>query len=107
MIRNAAYETGRFRLKSGDTVCFYTDGITETMNEHHEEYGEHRLEEKLLTMRKRNAGDIIETVLDDLSRFQRFNTDQDDRTMFVLKVLDDTSEAEYFSERKPEHVGMV
>jgi len=37
------YEEGRVRIDGGDTLCFYTDGITEQSGPQDQEYGEHRL----------------------------------------------------------------
>lgn len=81
------YEAASVTLNSEDFIFFFTDGISETQNEHDEEYGEERLLEKLLDMRGQDAESIIKGALDDVDKFYRVDPPQDDRTIVVLKTL--------------------
>ncbi|MFQ5607523.1 MAG: PP2C family protein-serine/threonine phosphatase, partial [Candidatus Zixiibacteriota bacterium] len=82
----ATYESERITLDSDDFIFFFTDGISETMNEKDEEYGEERLVETLVKLRGQDADAIIEGALADVDRFYRIDPPQDDRTILVLKA---------------------
>ena len=86
MVKNVAYQTGTIRLNLKDILFFYTDGVTETMNDNKQEYGEERLLDTLIQCREQNVQKIIEAVLDDLLNYTHIDSAQDDRTMLVLKV---------------------
>lgn len=85
LLDNAEYETETVTLQKGDFLLLYTDGITETMTEQHEEYGEERLLETAMECRCCGAKDVVDSVLDDLSEFYAGNHLLDDRTILVLK----------------------
>jgi len=86
LIANASYRTGQIRLQSGDVLSFYTDGVTETMNENQQQYGEKRLTDLLIQNRNQSAQQIIELILADLNQFSSEEIVQDDRTMLILEV---------------------
>ncbi|MEP0823816.1 MAG: PP2C family protein-serine/threonine phosphatase [Ignavibacterium sp.] len=80
-------EEVRIRFGRGDCFVFYTDGITEAMNAHREEYGEHRLAEVLRTSMGKSSSEIIKTVLDDVKRFIGKEKQHDDMTMVVVRIV--------------------
>ncbi|HSB74262.1 MAG TPA: PP2C family protein-serine/threonine phosphatase, partial [Terriglobales bacterium] len=69
-------------FSSGDTLAFYTDGITESCNRRGEEFGEERLAESLRRSRKQPAQLLVAAIADDV---RKFSTDEqsDDRTLIV------------------------
>ncbi len=85
LLDDAKYETEKVTLQKNDFLLLYTDGITETMTEQHEEYGEERLLGTALECRCCGAKDMVDTVLDDLSEFYAGNHLLDDRTILALK----------------------
>jgi len=78
-------------LRSGDVFLFFTDGLTEAMNERSELFGELRLRE--LMERAGEAGDgtpvaeLKERILAEIRRFVGGAAPQDDLTLVILKVV--------------------
>lgn len=71
-------------LKPGDTLVFYTDGITDARDEG-ERFGDERLWETLEAARHGTAQDIAENV-DEAVRRHQPNLAKDDRAVMVLQV---------------------
>ena len=76
--------TGECQLFAGDTMAFYTDGITECCNRSGEEFGEHRLTDTLLRHCQLPTRDMLSAVVDDVQRFSH-GEQQDDITLIVAK----------------------
>jgi sigma-B regulation protein RsbU (phosphoserine phosphatase) len=74
------------QFSSGDLVCLYTDGITETSNVKDEDYGRPRLIEALRRNRHRSAAEIADAVLADVRRFGE-RAPLDDATVLILKAI--------------------
>ncbi len=74
------------QLQSGDLVCLYTDGITETANAKDEDYGRARLIEVLRRHQQSSAAEICDAVLADVRRFGE-RAPVDDATVLVLKAV--------------------
>jgi sigma-B regulation protein RsbU (phosphoserine phosphatase) len=75
------------QLERGDKLFFYSDGITEAMNEKRDEYGEDRL----MAMAERtyglNAEQSRDAVMADVAEFLGTVHPQDDQTLVVLHIL--------------------
>src|SRR5262245_13476900 len=75
------------QLERGDKLFFYSDGITEAMNEKLDEYGEGRL----MAMAERTDGLSAEqsrdAVMSDVTEFLGAVHPQDDQTLVVLHIL--------------------
>jgi sigma-B regulation protein RsbU (phosphoserine phosphatase) len=74
-------------LQPGDTIVFYTDGVTEAINTEEEAFGERRLIETVSSQRHRSAREIISRVEEEVMSFAGGQPQFDDITMMVLKVL--------------------
>lgn len=74
------------QLQSGDLVCLYTDGITETSNAKDEDYGRARLIEVLRRHHQRSAAEVCDAVLADVRRFGE-RAPVDDATVLILKAV--------------------
>lgn len=81
------YTRGFVPLFAGDIVVGCTDGITEAMDIHNEEYGLERLVEVVKRHREAPADKIVQTVLWEVDYYSRGGPHEDDRVIFVLKVL--------------------
>ncbi len=79
------YEQETTQLCSGDTVLFYTDGVTETMNIGGETYDEERLEELVKQLRHADASEICTEIYNSVIEFQGEAQRFDDLTLVVLK----------------------
>lgn len=83
--RMLEYEEETIQLYSGDTVLFYTDGVTETENIHDEMYDEERLEELVKQLRYADANKICSEIYNSTLAFQGEAQRFDDLTLMVLK----------------------
>ncbi len=86
LIENAKYKTGTVNLSANDVLLFFTDGVTETMDDAKEQYGEKRLNDLLIQSCYLTAQEIVNKILDDLNNFNDNEFLQDDRTILVLKI---------------------
>lgn len=81
------YEVGKVNIDKGDTVIFYTDGVTEANNVNGDEFGEERLS-KVLKENKNNSAEIIlDQVKHTIEEFSKDTAQYDDITLIVLKKI--------------------
>lgn len=82
----APYKEQTISLSAGDLLVFYTDGVTEAMNQaREEEFGEERLLECIRNHRDRSSGDIEQAIIDEVQSFAN-GVQSDDITMIIIKV---------------------
>ena len=79
---------GECRLRSGDMLTLYTDGVTESMNDAEEEFGEKGLVEALWRHRERPLRDLLAAVIEEVQRFSP-REQHDDITLIVAKCRGD------------------
>jgi PAS domain S-box-containing protein len=80
-----AYEERRINLSTGDVLVLYTDGVTEAINRDMEQYGIKRLSSVVRKAHTLSAQGIMDSILDDISRFSGDQAQFDDITMIVVK----------------------
>ena len=80
------YENAVVRLKPGDTLFLYTDGVNEAKNLGGAFYSTERLEEKLTACIRADSEDIIKDILSDLNSFTKGASQNDDVTMLSLLI---------------------
>jgi PAS domain S-box-containing protein len=79
------YEERRISLSAGDILVLYTDGVTEAINRDMEQYGTKRLGSVVRKAHTLSAQGIMESILEDISRFSGDQEQFDDITMIVVK----------------------
>ena len=82
---SAEFNVSEGVLNPGDTVCVYTDGITEAINISDEQFGEERLLETINTLKEEN---VISTQLGIKSKVKEFAqgvAQSDDMTMLTFR----------------------
>jgi sigma-B regulation protein RsbU (phosphoserine phosphatase) len=79
-------------LGAGDLYLFFTDGISEAMNQHDDCFGESRLGQLVESHAHLRSDELRERVLREISAFVGDAPQHDDMTMILLKV-DEVSEA--------------
>lgn len=72
------------KLRPGDVLALYTDGVTESFNDAQEEFGEHRLIEVLRRNRDRPANALLGALTDEVRQFSP-REQHDDITLIVAK----------------------
>ncbi len=80
-------ELVELRLNPGDTVVFYTDGVTEATNERDEEYGMERFTTLVSGLLDRGAREMIEAIVEGVTAHAGNQPQFDDITPVVLKVV--------------------
>ncbi len=81
------FAQGQVRVKPGDRLILFTDGITEAANDAGELFGEERLLRLLVERRAQSASELRETILGAVAEFSGGNF-QDDVTLVALAVED-------------------
>jgi serine phosphatase RsbU (regulator of sigma subunit) len=74
------------KLNTGDILVFYTDGLTEAMNEQQQLYGLSRLTNILLKNKDYSSEEIKSAIFQDLQIFLNTGLPQDDITLVLLKI---------------------
>ncbi|NOY58773.1 MAG: SpoIIE family protein phosphatase [Calditrichaeota bacterium] len=74
------------QIEADDLFVFYTDGFSEAMNKHAEEFGEDRLEAFIKMERAQNARDLLLSVEKHVQHFVGASPRHDDMTMVICKV---------------------
>lgn len=84
----ARYEEVREPLQPGDVLLFYTDGLTETLNDQGNLYGTERLLRALSrAAESRSPRAVRDALLGDLSSFKGDRDQEDDTTLVVVRLL--------------------
>ncbi|MCA9872996.1 MAG: SpoIIE family protein phosphatase [Anaerolineales bacterium] len=76
----------RVHLHSGDTLIFYTDGVTEAMNEDFDEFGLERLR-VASAPKKRSAVETVEAITQAIHDHAGETPQFDDITLIVMKTI--------------------
>lgn len=85
---NPTLAVASLQLHTDDLLIFYSDGITEAMNNQQEEYGEERLIEVAVQHDGSTATIAHDAVLADVKNFLGKVAPQDDQTLVVLRVCE-------------------
>jgi phosphoserine phosphatase RsbU/P len=85
LLEHTEYSQTTLALKPGDILAFYTDGITEAMNDRSHQFGANRFDE-VLRRCGLDAGAIVTAVIETLEEFTGGHAPEDDRTLLVGKV---------------------
>ncbi len=86
---DAIYEEETVELKPGDILLAYTDGISESVNEYGEEFGEERIVQILERNRHLSAEMIQKIIVERVLEWSFEEERDDDMTLIIAKVLDE------------------
>ncbi len=73
------------RLYPGDTLLFYTDGVTEAMNEDYDEFGLERLRMAARAAHEQSAAQMVQAITDAIRDHAGDTPQFDDITLVVMK----------------------
>jgi len=76
----------QLQLRQGQVYLFFSDGITEAMNEQQDLYGEENLSELLRKKAGERASGIVNSLWDELKLYRGKAEQNDDMTVVVVKV---------------------
>jgi phosphoserine phosphatase RsbU/P len=86
-IKEAEYQSNVIIIKPGESLFFYTDGVTEAFNIEEEEFKEARLEKSLVHKNSLDVNDLVSNVFEDVRAFSKGAEQSDDITCVALKYL--------------------
>jgi len=79
-------EEDELPLASGDIFLFFTDGLSEAMNDSSELFGEHRLRQVLEAAEDLGSDALKDRILEEIQSFVGEAAQHDDMTLVILKV---------------------
>jgi len=85
VIPKNTYAAGHLTLSPGDVLVLYTDGVTEAFNMYGEESGEERLMDLVIASHNREAREILDAILSQVSLFIGEAIQSDDITLVIVK----------------------
>ncbi|HJQ69919.1 MAG TPA: SpoIIE family protein phosphatase [Blastocatellia bacterium] len=85
LMQDATYQEDVVGFQPGDVLVIYSDGITESVNEQDEEFGETRLIEVVRHNINRSVSGIRDRIDESLSRFVGTTAPVDDMTLMIIK----------------------
>lgn len=84
--RKIGFEEGHLKIKPGDKLFIYTDGIVEYQNHNGEFYGDDRFYRNLKMLKNESVHNIIDQCLRSLMEFGNNTRPQDDITLLGLEL---------------------
>lgn len=87
MLEDFPFTAEEVALGSGDALIMYSDGVSEAVNPHNEQYGVERLLRRLAGARGESAAGIVDAVVTDVRTFCGAAAQSDDITLVVLRRL--------------------
>ncbi|MCB0155128.1 MAG: SpoIIE family protein phosphatase [Anaerolineae bacterium] len=88
VMEEISLEERTVQVAPGDTLVFYTDGITEAMNSQNELFGEERLRAAVRSQAGATADQIMEAIVAAVQEFVGSAPQADDYTIVVVKRQD-------------------
>ena len=85
IIPDPRFEQQSTKIEPGDVLCLYTDGVTEAMDIRRQLFDEHRLTEVLRRSHHLPPDQIIDQIIESVTRFTGGALQGDDITLVVLK----------------------
>ncbi len=86
-IFDSSLEEIEIELKSDHNFIFYSDGVTETMNEQNELFGMERFEEMLIKNSHKDSDEILNNTIETLKQFRSKAHQNDDITLVIAKCI--------------------
>lgn len=80
------YHQAVLRLRPGDTLLFYTDGITEVFNPAGEMFGTARLDETFCRSKGQDIHALVHNIVERVHAFAHSRTMADDQTLLVARL---------------------
>lgn len=84
-LKREQFSITKLKLKKGDTLFFYTDGVTEAFNSKGKEYQTKRLHAALQKLKGANPREILEGISKSIRAFTEDAPQSDDITMMTIK----------------------
>ena len=87
VVEDTPFEQHTLRLNPGDFILLYTDGVTDAIDAHWQDFGMERLQRVILDHRHAPAADVMAALEQALGDFVGSSAPFDDMAMVVIKCL--------------------
>ncbi len=81
------FQQHQIQLERGDSLVFYTDGITEALNPFTDEYGEDRLMDVIKSYASEGPEFLCDRIYDEVNNFMSGTDQYDDMTLIVMNII--------------------
>jgi sigma-B regulation protein RsbU (phosphoserine phosphatase) len=85
LVEDAHFHVDTVHVSPGEMLVFYTDGLIEAVNGLHEEFGEERLKNFLVSKSQNSPAEVIRDLRSELKQFVGDRPLMDDTTILVCK----------------------
>jgi sigma-B regulation protein RsbU (phosphoserine phosphatase) len=85
MMKNVPFEEETVQLQPDDRIVMYTDGVTEAMDAHEEEYGEERLLQAIKDHSALRIEALGREIVSQIQSFSAGDQQQDDITLVIIQ----------------------
>lgn len=86
LFEDAEYEEHTLPCGVGDLVVFYTDGVTDAVNDHSEDFGPHRLQSVISTHAEDSADGVVNAIFCAVASHTRSSEAFDDQTVVAVRT---------------------
>src|SRR5215831_1994270 len=87
-LEDSLFVSATFQLEIGDTLVFYTDGVTEAENSEGKAFGHKRLQRVLYDCRTQGPRRILQLIMNELAAHSAGRPQADDITLVIIEVQD-------------------
>ena len=84
---DSQYDQETIHFSAGDLFVAYTDGITESVNEYGEEFGEDRLIQLVRENRRLHADELKKIIVNEVLAWTFAEEREDDMTLIIGKII--------------------
>ncbi|MBN2710220.1 MAG: PP2C family protein-serine/threonine phosphatase [Calditrichaceae bacterium] len=84
--KDAVFKTEIIPYESGDIFILYSDGLSETVNAHGEEWGTKAIESIVKTNYENSVSDIYNAIIENADKFRGSAARRDDLTLMIIKM---------------------
>lgn len=88
---NAKFNNYTFKLKKGNKLLLYSDGMFEVFDSNRRLYGLDRLNETITNLKNKSGKDCLDELYENIHNYCDGNL-QDDMTMLMLEILEEVSQ---------------
>ncbi len=85
--KNTEYKDYVQKVKSGDIILSYTDGLVEALNDKGQQYSAETLLRVIAENHNASSKDLAKIVKDDVKKFSGSVSQHDDETLLLIKIL--------------------
>jgi len=86
LLEHTEYQEVSLKLKKGDLLAFFSDGLVEAMNPELQEFGARHLANLLRDNASRPLQEIIDMLFGEIARFEEGRPPRDDQTLVLARV---------------------